>query len=137
MTIWFIRLWDLRADIMLKNIKMKAIEGSSFCAPSFADDISRLSLSSKSLQDMINMCHHYSCVWRFQYNPIKCAIVTFNEFKRAFARRSPSWFVSNEDIQEKDEFVHFGFLCDCSSTSIIKHVDRNSVWLKRDYIEMV
>ena len=106
---------------------MNAIEGSSFCAPSFADDMSLLSLSSKSLQDMINMCHQYSCV--FQYNATKGAIVTFNEFKRAFAGRSRSWFVGNEEIQEKDEFVHLGNLCNkySSSTSIIKHVDRNSV----------
>ena len=67
--------------------------GSHCCAPSFADDMTLLSFSSKTLQEMINIIYTYSCLWRYQYNPGKCAVVTFNESKRVFKRSSRPWVV--------------------------------------------
>ena len=62
------------------------IEGLHLCAPSFADDMTLLSLSITSLKTMIDICYKYSCLWRYQYNSNKCAVVTFNESKRAYKR---------------------------------------------------
>ena len=50
------------------------IEWFSLCVPSFADDMTLLCLSSKALQEMISICYRYACLWRYQYNPDKCAV---------------------------------------------------------------
>ena len=102
------------------------VEGSSLCAPSFADDMTLLSLSSKALQSMIDICYQYSCLWRYQYNASKCAVVTFNESKRSYSRSSRAWSVGFQEIPEKEEFVHLGLICSkySNSTTSVKHIDR-------------
>ena len=72
-------------DLIDQLVKSKLgfqIEGVSFCAPSFADEMTLQALSCKALQSMISICYRYSCLWRYQYNLLKCAIVTFNETYR-------------------------------------------------------
>ena len=96
------------------------------CAPSFSDDMTLFSLSSKALQSMINICYQYSCLWRYQYNTSKCAVVTFNESKRSNSRCSRAWSVEFQEIPEKKEFVHLGLICSkySNSTTFVKHIDR-------------
>ena len=85
-----------------------------------------LSLSSKALQEMINICYEYSCLWRYQYNSGKCAVVTFNESKRVYKRNYRSWVVGNNAICEREEYNHLGIICNkyTNSTLIVKQVDR-------------
>ena len=65
-----------------------------------------LSLSSKALQEMINICYRYSCLWRYQYNPDKCAVVTFKESKRVLKRNSRPWVDGNDVIPENVDYNH-------------------------------
>lgn len=85
-----------------------------------------LALSSKALQNMISICYQYSCLWRYQYNASKCAIVTYNESKRSYLRNTRTWHIGPDALQEKEEYVHLGILCHKYSNSSVsvKHLDR-------------
>ena len=45
----------------------------------FADDITILASCKVDLQDMINIAYRYSCRWRFEFNPVKCIVLTFSK----------------------------------------------------------
>ena len=116
-------------DLIDQLVKSKLgfqIEGVSFCAPSFADDMTLQALSCKALQSMISFCYRYSCLWRYQYNPLKCAIVTFNETSRSYKSNQRSWFIGDREITEYEEFVHLGIKRNKSNNTsfIVKELDR-------------
>ena len=81
------------------------------CAPTVADDIMLLSILIKSMQTMIDTCYRYSCKWRFQYNPSKCAILVFNENKRAHFSSSRPLKLGDSIISEVDSYTHLGVTC--------------------------
>ena len=68
--VWSPFLYLLYIDPLIEHLSNSnlgfQIEGTSYCAPSFADDMTLLALSSNSLQRMIDMYYRYSCLWRFQ-----------------------------------------------------------------------
>ena len=116
-------------DLIDQLVKSKLgfqFEGVSFCAPSFADDMILQALSCKALQSMISICYRYSGLWRYQYNPLKCAIVTFNETSQSYKSNQRSWFIGDREITEYEEFVHLSIKRNkCYSTSfIVKELDR-------------
>ena len=92
------------------NLGLK-IQDRDFCSPSFADDMTLLALSSKSLQSMMNICYRYACQWRYQYNAHKSVIVTFNESKQSFKKRPHNWSMGQLKIMEKEEYSHLGIVC--------------------------
>ena len=51
-------------------------------SPSFADDISLLTLYPSFLQTFMNDCYDYSLKWRYEVNHPKSGTVTFGEAKR-------------------------------------------------------
>ena len=67
----------------------------------------------------------YSCLWRYQYNLDKCAVVTFNESKRIFKRSSRPWVVGNNAICEKEEYNHLGIICNKNNNPslTVKQID--------------
>ena len=97
-----------------------------------------LSLSRKALQEMITMCYRYSCLWRYQYNPDTCAMVTFNESERIFKRSSRPWVVGSNAICEKEEYNHLGIICNENNihSLTVKETDRKlrGALLKRGYM---
>ena len=96
------------------------------CAPPFSDDMTILSLSIKALQKMITMCYMYFCLWGYQYNPDKSAVVTFNESERIFKRISRPLFVGSNVICEKEEYNHLGIICNTNNNPslTVKQIDR-------------
>ena len=54
----------------------------SLTSPSFADDISLLSICPTFLSSLMNLCYAYSIKWRYEFNSVKSGIVTFGESKR-------------------------------------------------------
>ncbi len=44
-------------------------------SPSFADDMSLISLSRKGLQKMVTLAYKYSRKWKFRFNPPKCIVL--------------------------------------------------------------
>ena len=54
----------------------------SLTSPSFADDISLLSIYPTFLSSLTNLCYAYSIKWRYEFNHVKSGIATFGESKR-------------------------------------------------------
>ena len=103
--VWSPFVYSLIEQLSSSNLSFQ-IEGSCLQAPSFADDMALLSLQSNALQEWINI----ACLWRYQYNSVKCAVVTFNELKFKY---------------------HLCIVCNkYSKTSlIIKQIDRKLRWV--------
>ena len=85
-----------------------SIYKKSLCAPTVADDMLLLSLTVNGLQELMNTCFAYSCRWRFEYNPLKCSIIVYNEGKKSCKDRK--WFLGKQLIPEADSYVHLGVL---------------------------
>ena len=65
----------------------------SLTSPSFADDISLLSIYPTFLSSLMNLCYAYSIKWRYEFNHVKSGIVTFGESKRVHseAMKERTW----------------------------------------------
>ena len=74
---------------------------------------------------MISIYCHYSCLWRYQYNPLKCAIVTFNETNQSYKSNQQSWFIGDWEITEYEDFVHLGIKRKKSNSTsfLVKELD--------------
>ena len=57
---------------------------------------------------MMDTCFKYSCKWRFQYNSSKCAIMTFNETKKASLQARRSYTLGDDIIKEVLSYSHLG-----------------------------
>ena len=57
------------------------ISGLSLSCPSFADDISLITLHAYFLQSLTTKCFRYSLQWRYEFNHTKSGVVTFGESK--------------------------------------------------------
>ncbi|KAH3801430.1 hypothetical protein DPMN_155080 [Dreissena polymorpha] len=53
--------------------------GLNVNSPTVADDMILIAFSKHALDSMMKLCYDYSCKWRFEYNPSKCAVIVFNE----------------------------------------------------------
>ena len=69
-----------------------------FGYPTVCDDMLLASLSKKGLQELIQICFLYSCKWHFEYMPIKCCVVVYNESKFEFLRTDRVWHIGNIHI---------------------------------------
>ncbi len=49
---------------------------------------------------MMRECFDYSCKWRYEYNPAKCAVIVFNETKRHYAQSQREWKIGPHVIKE-------------------------------------
>ena len=78
--------------------------------PTVADGMVLISLSRNGLQQMLNICHAYACKWRFEYNPLKCGVIVFNEksTKKVHVRQ---WNIGSAQICEVDDYTHLGITC--------------------------
>ena len=67
------------SNIAKKSGHGLSLYGLNMSCPTVADDMVLISLSMNGLQQMLNLCHAYACKWRFEYNPLKCGVIVFNE----------------------------------------------------------
>ena len=74
----------------------------SLTSPSFADDISLLSIYPTFLSSLMNLCYAYSIKWRYEFNHVKSGIVTFGESKRVHseAMKERTWVLGGESVAE-------------------------------------
>ena len=89
-----------------------SIANNSLCAPTVADDMLLLSLSRNSLQIMLNECYRYSCMWRYQYNASKCAVVIFDNSKSKAKKYRKDLNLGTSPLAESDNYKHLGVICD-------------------------
>ena len=70
-----------------------SLNSISLASPSFADDISLLSIYPTFLSTSMNHCHAYSIKWRYKFDHVKSGIVTFGEYKRVHseAMKERTW----------------------------------------------
>ena len=71
-------------------------------SPSFADDISLLSIYPIFLSTLMNLCYAYSIKWRYESNHVKSCIVTFGESKRVHSEAmiECTWVLGGESVIE-------------------------------------
>ena len=86
----------------------------SLTSPSFADDISLLSIYPTFLSSLMNLCYAYSIKWRYEFNHVKSGIVTFGESKRVHseAMKERTWVLGGESVAE---------LYECKNLSVAKN----------------
>ena len=79
-------------------------------SPSFADDISLLSIYPAFLSSLMNLCYAYSIKWRYEFNHVKSGIVTFSESKRVHseAMKERTWVLGGESVAELYEYKNLG-----------------------------
>ncbi len=69
---------DLIMEIKQCMVKIKMSNEIVTC-PSFADDMTIMSLSKEGLQILVDIAYHYSKKWRFEFNPTKCKVMIFGK----------------------------------------------------------
>ena len=75
-------------------------------SPSFADDISLLSIYPTFLSSLMNLCYAYSIKWRYEFNHVKSGIVTLGESKRVHSKAmiERTWVLGGESVDELYEY---------------------------------
>ena len=82
----------------------------SLTSPSFADDISLLSIYPTFLSSLMNLCYAYSIKWRYEFYHAKSGIVTFGESKCVHSEdmKERTWVLGGESVTELYEYKNLG-----------------------------
>ena len=82
----------------------------SLTSPSFAEDISLLSIYPTFLSSLMNLSYAYSIKWRYEFNHVKSGIVTFGESKRVHSKamKERTWCLGGESVAELYEYKNLG-----------------------------
>ncbi len=67
---------DILKDIQNSNNGVRVYD-MEIASPSFADDMSLISLSKKGLQNMVTIAYTYSRKWKIRFNPPKFIVLIF------------------------------------------------------------
>ena len=51
-----------------------------------------------------------SCKWHYDYAPIKCCVIVYNEPKYEFIRSNRVWQLGNNQVQEDKTYKHLGVI---------------------------
>jgi hypothetical protein len=118
-------LFQIHLDAMLIEIQnsrcgVKVYDIEIAC-PTFADDMSLITLSENSLQKMINIANKYRCKWRFRFNVPKCVVMAFGN--SSFTK---DIFLGEEVIKLVKDFIHLGTML-YSSPKIEKEAINNRI----------
>ena len=76
-----------------------------------ADDMLLLALSKAGLDKLLVICYQYSCKWRYDYVPIKCSVIVFNETKFSYDRQNRQWKLRPNIVNEDINYKHLGVNC--------------------------
>ena len=87
-----------------------SLNSISLISPSFADDISLLSVYPTFLSTFMNLCYTYSIKWRYEFYHVKSGIVTFGESNRVHsgAMKERTWVLGGESVTELYEYKNLG-----------------------------
>lgn len=108
---WLYVIYMNQLPEMLESKRVGAfIGGKYYGCPMQADDVALLSLTKTELDDMMDLCYRYSCMWRYTLNPEKSVVLVFGEspslHKRLSAKRQ--WKLGNDPVREKNNHRHVG-----------------------------
>ena len=88
------------------------ISGFRIPSPSFADDISSLTLHPSFLKTFMNICNRFGIKWRYDFNHSKNGIVTFSETQPQLfeSLKNREWFLGDTKVEELYEYKNLGVL---------------------------
>ena len=88
------------------------INGLRIPSPSFADDISLLTLHPSFLKTFMKICNRYGIKWRYDFNHSKSGIVMFGETKPQHfeSLKNREWFLGDTKVDELYEYKNLGVL---------------------------
>ena len=81
-------------------------------SPTFADDMTLLSLFPSFLQFLMKKAFGYSQKWRFDYNETKSGVVTFGEHGPTHFREKScrSWQLGDKVVEEANQYKNLGIV---------------------------
>ena len=77
-------------------------------SPTFADDMTLLTLFPTFLQLLMDKAFRYSQKWHFDNNETKSGVVTFGEHGRHHFQNNRSWKLGNKVAEESNEYKNLG-----------------------------
>ena len=88
------------------------INGIRIPSPSFADDITLLTLNVSFLKVFISICYKYGIKWRYELNHSKSGIVTFGESKSQHSEsmKNRVWLLGDTIVDELYQYKNLGVL---------------------------
>ena len=81
-----------------------------FGSTAVCDDMLLASLSKRSLDELMRICFLSSCKWHYEYAPIKCCVVVYNESRFEFLRTDRVWHLGNNLLEEGENYKHLGVI---------------------------
>ena len=75
----FLCFTDDLLEELCKNAASIKIYKHIFGAPDVCDDMLLASLSKRGLDELMQTCYVNSCKWHYEYAPIKCCVIVYNE----------------------------------------------------------
>ena len=90
--------------ILNKSCYGANIGRNKIACPSFADDVTLISVSKEGIQQLVNTAYQCSKRWRFSYNPSKCKLIVFGNKQD----KNINVMLGNHNIDQVDADVHLG-----------------------------
>jgi len=100
-----------------------------------ADDMTLLAYTKPELDRMIKECYNYSCLWRYEYNAKKSAVIVCNESKSLYKKSERYWVIGNDDIQETDAYTHLGILFS-KNLDLSRNIDDINSILRKSFFSL-
>ena len=102
------------------------INGLRIPSPSFADDISLLTLHLSFPKTFVNICNRHGIKWRYYFSHSKSGVVTFGETKPQHfeSLKNREWFLGDTKVEELYEYKNLGVLKNYVG-SFSSHIDDN------------
>ena len=83
----YLYLFNILIDELMENLESCPygirIGSLSLNTAGYADDITLIASTVTDLQQLVNICYHYSCQWRFVFGPLKSKCIKM--YKRIYA----------------------------------------------------
>ena len=72
-----------------------------------------MGLSKLGLDELLQICFCYSCKWRYEYGPLKCSVILFNETRGQFLKSNTNWLLGPHTInmvKEEESYKYLGIM---------------------------
>ena len=67
-----------------------------------------MALSKLGLDELLRICFLYSCKWRYEYGPLKCSVIVFNETRGQFVKSNRKWLLGPHTVKEEESYKYLG-----------------------------
>jgi len=84
--------------------------GTNVSTPTFAENMTLITVSKSAMEQMLDICYRYPCKWRYFYNATKCAVLVFNV--QDSLHNDAAFHIGREPIQLTSAQVHLGIHSD-------------------------